>query len=243
MRTPLALMLALAGCMAPAANEDPCPKGFCRGDGGGGPPPDLAGADLTGKPCTESWSCGPWKSSGNGMYSRTCKDANACGTSASKPDEGPIALPALDLDYYQCKVEPIVDRGCSMLACHGTAAADPSRAYRVFARGRRRNTQTVGPMCLENAPVDLDGMGTATVMCHGWTAHTSEEWQANYDSARALMLGVADPDQCQLLAQPLAGGYAHTGVKIWSTKQDPDYQTIRSWLAGARLGNTCVSNN
>ena len=43
-----------------------------------------------------------------------------------------------------------------------------------------------------------------------------------------------------LLAQPVAGGKAHTGVHLWKDKNDADYKTIASWLTGATLGQTCA---
>ncbi|OGF73656.1 hypothetical protein A3J56_00110 [Candidatus Giovannonibacteria bacterium RIFCSPHIGHO2_02_FULL_46_20] len=36
-------------------------------------------------PCTESWSCGGWSSCINSAQTRTCADANNCGTTNSKP--------------------------------------------------------------------------------------------------------------------------------------------------------------
>ncbi len=230
----------LIGACQPAENPNPCPNGICVGDsdGSGGAPPDLAG----GGGCTEAWVCGQWKSAGNGTYTRTCTDNNNCGTANSKPNEGPIPLPALDMDYYKCKVEPIFDRGCAMMGCHGTAPSDNTRAFRVFARGRRRNSEQVTAMCLDSGMQNLD-KGDGTIMCYGWRAHTDAEWQANFDSARAFMLGLADPDQSDLLAQPVAGGKAHTGVHLWASKTDPDYVTVKAWLAGAKLGTTCVPWN
>lgn len=237
MRPALALAIALAGCQ-PAQDADPCPNRICVGGGDGG----SAAPDLTGAPCAESWSCTAWAPDGSGQYSRTCTDANRCGTTASEPPTGPTALPALDRDYFECKVEPILDRGCAMMGCHGTSVDDNSRAFRVFARGRRRNRQTVPPLCLDTQPVNLE-TGSGTIMCYGWTAHTAEEWQANFDSARALMLGLQNPDDCDLLAQPVAGGKAHTGVHLFSGASDPDYQTLRAWLGGAALGTACNSMN
>lgn len=36
-------------------------------------------------PCVESWSCGAWSSCTNNSQSRTCTDANNCGTTANRP--------------------------------------------------------------------------------------------------------------------------------------------------------------
>jgi hypothetical protein len=226
-----ALPILWLGC-SPAEVANPCPQGICVGGGG-----DAGGAGrdgASGGPCVEAWSCTQWAPSGAGMYTRTCADTNRCGTTATKPSEGPIGLPKLDLSFYKCRVEPIVDRGCAMMGCHGLANGDTSGAYRIFARGRRRNSQQVPAMCLDSGPQDL-AKGSGTVMCYGWSAHTQEEWQANFDSARALMLGVTNPDDSDLLAQPVVGGKAHTGVHLFSGKGDPDYQTIKAWLGGAAL--------
>jgi len=46
--------------------------------------------------CTESWSCGDWSDVVNSCGTRTCTDANACGTEVSKPitsDTCPIITP------------------------------------------------------------------------------------------------------------------------------------------------------
>jgi hypothetical protein len=228
-------IFSVVGCHA-SQNQDPCPRGVCAGGGSGGAGGGGTGGGGGGS-CVESWVCTQWTSNGSGMYIRTCTDTNNCGTTANKPSQGPIPLPALDVNFYRCNVEPILDRGCSMMGCHGTAATDNSRAFRVFARGRRRNEETAQPMCLETMPVNLDVAGSGTTMCHGWTAHTTAEWQKNYDSARALMVGLTDPDQSDLLAQPVVGGKAHTGVHIFASKTDPDYVTIRSWLTGATLAS------
>jgi hypothetical protein len=37
--------------------------------------------------CTEDWSCGAWSDVGDSCGTRTCTDANACGTTVSKPSE------------------------------------------------------------------------------------------------------------------------------------------------------------
>jgi len=231
------LALALAGCPA-ADNPNPCPNGICTGavDGGTGAPPDLAGA-----PCVESWLCDSWQPAGNNLYSRNCTDNNRCGTTVHKPPVGPIPLPALDLDYFKCKVEPILDRGCAMMDCHGTKASDSSRLFRVFARGRRRNSEMVPPLasCAETTPQNLEQVGSGTIQCHGASAHTATEWQMNFDSARAQMLGFTNPDQSDLLLEPVNGGKSHNGVHLFADKNDPDYVTIKNWLSGAALGAVC----
>lgn len=43
------------------------------------------GAVQSGSSCSESWTCGAWSTCTNGSQSRTCTDANACGTTINRP--------------------------------------------------------------------------------------------------------------------------------------------------------------
>jgi hypothetical protein len=219
---PLLICLSLAACDA-STKPDPCPHGICTGPGSGG--------------CVEQWTCTPWSVNGS-TATRNCSDDHMCGTIVNKPPVGPLPLPALDLDYYKCNVEPILDRGCGMLGCHGT---EFGRALRIYSRGRLRNNEMVNQVStcpIGPQIVNLQTDGTGTIMCVGWSPHTQTEWQKNYDSARAFMLGLTNPDDSDLLAQPVVGGKAHTGVHLF-TKTSPEYQTIRAWLSGQALGMTC----
>lgn len=189
--------------------------------------------------CTEDWACSPWEAPpGSDLASRTCTDKNAVGTTECKPETGPRTLPALDLEMYKCQVHPILQRGCSMLGCHGT---ETGRAYRLYARGRLRNDQIVnrtGTCIPATGTVNLAAVGTGTVMCEGWLPHTTEEWQKSFDSARSFMLDKAMPELSELMMQPTIGGPVHGGVKLWR-RMDADYASVRNWLGGARLGTTC----
>ncbi len=75
-------------------------------------------------------------------------------------------------------------------------------------------------------------------MCVGWSPHTPTEWQQNYDNARSFMVGIQNPEDSELLAQPVIGGKAHAGVHLFA-KSDTDYQTILKWLNGTKLGSAC----
>jgi hypothetical protein len=240
-------LVVLAGCGQPfQEKQPPCPSGICgtAGGAGGGSSSGASGSGGVGSSpsssgtggCAEAWTCTAWTKGSDGLYSRTCTDANDCGTTAGKPPEGPVDLPALDFDYYKCKVEPIFDRGCAFMGCHGT---ETGRAFKVYARGRLRHKEMVKEVCPGEPPMlDLQANGSATIMCLGWTPHTATEWQSNYDIARSFMLGVTNPDESDLLAQPVVGGKSHAGVHLFA-KTDADYATIKSWLAGAKLGSTC----
>jgi hypothetical protein len=230
------------GCASKDTTTPPvaCSSGICGSGGGstGATGPGPGPTTTSGGGCAESWSCTPWNKGADGMYSRSCTDAAACGTTAQKPSEGPVALPELDVDYYKCNVEPILDGSCAMLGCHGV---EQGRALKIYARGRLRHKEMVAQV--SSCPIgpqtlDLAAMGTGTVMCIGWSPHTAAEWQENYDTARSFMVGLSDPEQSDLLAQPVYGGKAHAGVHLFA-KTDADYTTIKAWLGGAKLGMAC----
>jgi hypothetical protein len=169
------------------------------------------------------------------MATRTCLDTNLCGTTCSRPDQGPTALPALNLNYYKCNVQPVMARTCAMVGCHGTV--DPSRPFRLFARGRQRNAENVvvNGMCSQvgqtNIPIFLPNV-SATASCYAAIPLTPTEWQINFDIARAFALGVPAA-QSELLNQPLRtnGSFAHAGIKPWLAT-DAEFITVQSWLNG-----------
>jgi hypothetical protein len=183
---------------------------------------------------------------GSNAATRVCTDMNACGTTANKPIES-ATLPALDPEYYECEVEPIVTHGCSMLGCHGSE----SRAYRLYARGRLRiSGETITENgCLSQGTMYPSQNCIGSIECKCWTVPLLDiERQASFDSARGFALGddgqpLADMSQSQLLAQPQVGGsYAHAGVHWWSTG-DADYMKVKSWLEGATRSSACNSGN
>jgi hypothetical protein len=219
--------VVVAGCFAPNVPAD-CPDHVC-GNGG---------ADA-GSSCPENWVCGPWSApAGSDQATRTCVDQNNAGTTKCMPATT-ATLPALDLDFYKCRVHPIFQRGCGQMGCHGM---DEGHQFRVYTRGRWRNDELVSDRgtCLTAAgtPMNLQKYGSGTVMCEGWYPHTQSEWQKSFDSSRSFLLGVNSPDDSLLLLEPAKGGLPHAQVKLFAPG-DTDYTTIHDWLAGATLGSTC----
>ncbi|MFH1587510.1 MAG: right-handed parallel beta-helix repeat-containing protein [Candidatus Diapherotrites archaeon] len=51
-------------------------------------------------PCTENWSCTAWSACTNGTQTRTCTDANGCGTTANKPPETQSCSVSQWQEYY-----------------------------------------------------------------------------------------------------------------------------------------------
>jgi hypothetical protein len=233
------LLAALCGCDASVDNP------FIGGTGGGGAPGggvSGTGGGVSGTGggtggCMEDWQCGAWMTGASGSASRSCIDVNACGTTAHQPVTSVSSLPALDVNFFKCRVEPVLDRSCAAAGCHGSA----SRALRIFARGRIRNSETVTLTPAGGSPMTVN-LATA---CNGTidnvcaVGHTATEWQANYDSARVFAIGLSSPDSSELLAQPARGDttYAHAGRKLLDP-QGTDYAAVRQWLAGATL-STC----
>lgn len=187
--------------------------------------------------CVEAWLCTPWDTGGNGdQATRVCTDQNGCGTTVNKPVET-ATLPALDRNYYECNVEPILDLSCAQLACHGT---EQGRALRTYARGRLRITgQQINRCTVTVASESCIG----SVVCECAGPHLDVEWQRNYDAARGFGLDAqgnpypaGQEDSSDLLFQPKFGGAPHAGIHLFA-EADADYQTIKSWLGGATLAS------
>ncbi len=262
----LAVTLLAAGC---DDGDDGCPPGMICNGTDAGPRRDAGRIDPTvdagpfegdaGPPgtCTEAWVCTPWETDGTSdTGTRTCADANGCGTTFDMPATS-ATLPSLDFDFYECNVEPILDRGCAHMACHGT---ENGRALRTYHRGRRRITTVPSDppseqlhelrACLGNPAVIIPPQDChGSVECSCWQLpHTPREWIRNFDAARGFAMdasgaALSDMSQSELLRQPEIGGpFQHQDIHFWRPG-DADYQTILSWLEGASLGRTCNSQN
>lgn len=206
----------------------------------------MATGSSTGSgPCMENWECGPWTTNGtddNGT--RVCVDLNGCGTMTNKPITA-ATLPQLDLNYYKCKVEPILDKGCAMMGCHGS----DSRGLRTYSRGRYRLAGDMVTAACGGAPQtkDLkDCIGSIECACY-IAPHTTNEWRRNFDAARGLLLDTAgqplgDSDQSELIQQPMEGtGKAHAGYKLFKSS-DPEHATLKAWLDKQTLASCNTTN-
>lgn len=86
----------------------------------------------------------------------------------------------------------------------------------------------------------------ACVMCHTWqtslrfsleTPETTQGWtteqsRRNFDVVTNLV-NTADPESSRLLLKPLApdaGGLGHTGGTYWTSRSNPEYQQILTWI-------------
>jgi len=140
--------------------------------------------------------------------------ASGCGSqNLAQPDPGGLA--ALDEPTFRCAVEPILQRECSYLGCHGREGM-PLRLYGV------------GALRLEEGKTSA---GRARPLSDG-------EQHANFLSALGQSFHTPAPrNQLVLKGLPSrAGGYAHVGGVIWSGLDDPRVQIILGWLSGQAGG-------
>lgn len=224
-------LLAALGCDDPETGIRDCERGICSATDAGrdatevdAPGLDAPGFDAPGfdatdfDGCIPNWECTAWEAPcGSDMAMRECTDANACGSDLGRPALTQM-LPALDENFFRCRVQPVFDLACSQLACHGS----DERPLRIYGRSRYRID--------ENAR-GKHGDGGADPL-------TDEEWCRNFDSARGFF--TEDTDESELLSQPLdplRGGLEHVGVRIYASTSEADYQVLRDWLTGASLGS------
>lgn len=135
----------------------------------------------------------------------------------------PAELPPLDEPFFRCEVQPIMTRSCGAFACHG----DGERYLRIFGRNRLR--------------LDGDESTRNALMSDAERAH-------NFDAVRAYV-DLSAPEDSLLLAKALdqqAGGNYHGGATefdqgdVFLDTDDPDYQTLLSWIEGATQDPSCI---
>lgn len=141
-----------------------------------------------------------------------------------QPDLDESFSPAeLDRELFRCQVEPVLVARCAFFACHGSNR----RPLRLFAVQKLRLST---PWEDQDAPL------------------TDAEHLGNYDMARGFAGGPGD-EPAQLLDKPLdvdAGGLFHRGKTLYggedvfADQDDPGYQILSEWLAGAAAAPGCL---
>jgi YVTN family beta-propeller protein len=131
-------------------------------------------------------------------------------TSAQTPSAPPSTSPSLDFDFYKARIQPILT----------TKRAGNARCVSCHASGT--------PMRLQPLPP-----GSAT-----WNEADSRK---NFDLIRSRVVP-GNPGISKLLRHPLAEGAGgdphHDGGKHWTSKDDPEWQTLAAWVRGEKLGRT-----
>jgi len=114
--------------------------------------------------------------------------------------------PALDFEFFKARVQPIF------------LSERPGHARCIACHGSGT------PMRLQ--PVSA-----------GHTSWTDEESRKNFDIVRRMV--VPGSAKSRLLMHPLAesagGDFYHNGGKHWTSQNDPEWQTIKSWVMGETL--------
>jgi hypothetical protein len=121
-------------------------------------------------------------------------------------------MPGLDESVFKCKIEPILIRDCSYVACHGEAGF-PLRIY------------SIGKLRLDPSPDQMSRTKPITVA----------EEHANFLSASGFAWNGVAPVDNLLLRKPLPtseGGYEHKGNAIYKGRDDPRALDVYNWLSG-----------
>lgn len=114
----------------------------------------------------------------------------------------------LDPDAYARDVHPILEARCATLDCHGVG----DRPLRLYAETGLRARDA-----LRDLPIEAD------------------ELDANVRAVQALEPGVS-PAESLFVRKPLAasaGGVAHEGGDLWTSRADPQLVCVLAWLDGA----------
>jgi len=118
----------------------------------------------------------------------------------------PAAPPALDYNFFKAKVEP------------------------VFLEKRPGHTRCVVCHTINNAPLHLVRLSP------GSTTWNEDQSRQNFQLVQKVV--VAGYEDSPLVKHPLAeeagGDPHHGGGQQFASKNDPDWQTIRAWVMGAK---------
>lgn len=236
-------------------DDDPCPGGVCLptedpeteesgvdpSAGSEGPgtsePTTSADEESTGTMppdgVCDPAHCDPWDIAvpPDGTAQRVCSDPD-CETAA--------VLPALDENYFRCRVMAVFQEGCANMGCHSPLT--PARSLRLYGRFAVREFPIHSGSQDEEVLHDCASgdLRSATCARHPLTAL---EWATNFDSARLFMIDVEDPATSELLTQPLAddaAGLEHAAIDNWAGTNDVRYQTVLDWLSGATEPSDCT---
>ena len=133
-------------------------------------------------------------------------------TAIAQPSAGGPA-PSLDYAFFKARIEPIF------------TTKRPGHARCISCHG-------------DGTPMRL------TPLPEGSATWTEAEARANFDAIRARVVP-GNPDESRLLRHPLAeeagGDPHHDGGKHWTSKNDPEWQTLAAWVRGATLTSAPAS--
>ena len=116
----------------------------------------------------------------------------------------PASAPMLDFEFFKARVQPIF------------LAERAGHARCIACHG-------------SGTPLRLQPLAA------GRTSWSDEESRKNFDAVRRMV--VPGSLKSRLLLHPLAesagGDFYHNGGKHWRSQDDPEFQTLKSWVMGA----------
>ena len=125
------------------------------------------------------------------------------------------AMPALDFDYFTARIQPI------------------------FTTKRDGNARCVTCHSIR----DVMHMQP---LAEGSATWSEADARLNFNMASAYVVP-GNPDASRLLLHPLAenvgGDPHHDGGKHWTSKDDPEWQTLAAWVSGATLHSAAKPTN
>jgi len=128
-------------------------------------------------------------------------------TQANSQPASSAASASLDYNFFKAKVEP------------------------VFLTKREGHTRCVVCHTINNAPLHLVRLSP------GSTTWTEEQSRQNFQLVQKVV--VSGYEDSPLVKHPLAeeagGDPHHGGGQQFASKNDPDWQTLRQWVLGAKL--------
>lgn len=123
-----------------------------------------------------------------------------------------LPYPEPDYEQFKAVVQPILERSCSNLGCHG----DANRRLTLYSVEYLRAEPAV-----PGTPFDPDSLEEA-----------EKAW--NYDSIRARLIDTVSADTARVLLKnldPAAGGIVHAdGEIVFFATDEPDYVALRDWI-------------
>lgn len=132
------------------------------------------------------------------------------------PVDNPYRLfPEPDYAQFEVEIQPLVRENCAYLGCHG----DHQRSLTLYAVDYLRAVPSV-----EGQAVEEDAL-------------TDSELFWNYDALRIRLADETSAEDSRLLLKcldPALGGIDHAdGEVIFEDLDDPGYQSLKDWIAGA----------
>jgi hypothetical protein len=146
--------------------------------------------------------------------------ACACAVDNPPQDWAPVQRAS-----FECAVQPIFARECSMPDCHGNSA----RRLQILAPGRMRLAAEL-TKALAAQPAEEREAGHHPLL-------TPAEIDFNFAQARSMVIPGQAPEDSALLNRPLAvaaGGMYHVEAgDVFASALDLDYVTLQVWIEGA----------